>query len=110
MNTPSAKDHEEYSRIQSRLDDLIKEMLDFIVAFAKDNATLEEDGLTDGPHVMFGWVLGIGVTRYGEDGEDDDMVLVNSKGLNNYTAAGMGRILGREYEENAQFGTPDDED
>lgn len=55
----------------------------------------------DNPGIVVGWTLGIGLTRFEEDGEEDNLMIESSPGINNYLARGIADATAESFQAQA---------
>ena len=62
------------------------------------------------PAMVIGWTLGIGLTRFSADGEDDMLMIESAPGINNYLARGLADATAESFQAQASgWGEPDDD-
>ena len=61
------------------------------------------------PGMVIGWTLGIGLTRFDEEGESDSLMIESAPGTNNYLARGLADATAESFQLQASgFGDMDD--
>lgn len=55
----------------------------------------------DNPGVLVGWTLGLGITRFEANGEEDNLMIESSPGINNYLARGIADATAESFQAQA---------
>ena len=98
-----------YLELKEELDAKVREFHQYVQAFANEH--WRDDGDEAEHMLVFGWVLGIGVTGIHDDGEEfDDVLLETSLALNNYTATGMADAMHTDFRDRAMGRNQEDDE
>ena len=64
----------------------------------------------DNPGMVIAWTLGVALTRFGEDGEEDNLMIESAPGTNNYLARGLADATAESFQLQASgFGDIDED-
>ncbi len=78
-------------RAKAKLDEAVREYLrEVSLAWENDN-----------PGVIVGWVMGLGITRFEQGGEEDNLMIESSPGINNYLARGIADATAESFQAQA---------